>query len=407
MSTQGEIRATAPRGGPLAGMRIIDLTQMLLGPYATQVLADLGAEVLKIEPPVGDARRTMGPARHPGMTSQHLHVNRGKRSIVVDLKTAKGREVVLRLCARADALIHNSRRQAMSRLGLDYQDIARVKPDIVYCSAVGFGEQGPYAEWPAYDDTIQGLSAVPSLNARLTGEANYAPFNLSDRVCGMVFAQTILAALLCRERTGQGQSVELPMFETMADFVLSEHLWGHTFVPPVGDMGATRIFERQPSRTKDGHICFWIGTDAQCARMLDALHLSALKSDERFRSRGQRNANLAAFYREVDAVFLTKTTSEWIEILHAHDVPAAPLNTLESLMGDPHLRSVGFLSTQMHPSEGEILSIRAPANWSATPPPAPGPAPQLGQDTRDVLSAAGFSTCEIDDLIAAKAIGAC
>ncbi len=318
--------------GPLSGIRVIDLTQMLLGPYATQVLADFGADVVKIEPKTGDGRRTIGPSRNAGMTSQYLHINRGKRSIVVDLKHPQGRDVVLRLCAQADVLVHNSRREAMSRLGLSYADVSRVKPDIVYCAAVGFGEGGPYASQPAYDDIIQGLAAVPSLHARLMGSPFYAPFNLSDRICGMVFVQTILAALVCRERTGAGQSVELPMFETMADFVLSEHMWGHTFVPPIEGMGAARLFERKPSATKDGHVCFWIGTDAQCARMFDALGRPDLKADERFRARAQRNRNLAAFYEIVDAILSTKTTAEWIVILQARDVPTMPLNTLESLM---------------------------------------------------------------------------
>lgn len=384
--------------GPLSGIRVVDLTQMLLGPYATQVLADFGADVVKIEPKSGDGRRTMGPSRNPGMTSQHLHINRGKRSIVVDLKHPQGRDVVLRLCARSDVVVHNSRREAMSRLDLTYADIARVKPDIVYCAAVGFSEGGPYASLPAYDDMIQGLTAVPALQARLTGSPYYAPFNLSDRVCGMIFVQTILAALLHRERTGEGQSIELPMFETMAEFVLSEHMWGHTFVPPIDSMGAKRLFERKASPTLDGHICFWIGTDAQCERLFDALGTIELKADERFHTRAQRNLNLPAFYKRVDAVLATKTTAAWTEIFRTRDIPAMPLHTLESLMHDPHLQAVGFFRRVEHPTEGAIVQTASPTRWSKTQPPHPAPAPGLGQHTLELLREAGFDPAEIEEL---------
>ena len=405
-----EIRARAGaspvsgKRGPLAGIRVIDLTQMLLGPYATQALGDFGADIVKIEPAAGDARRTMGPSRHAGMTSQHLHVNRGKRSIVVDLKHPQGRALVLRLCGQADVLVHNSRREAMSRLGLGYADVARAKPDIVYCAAVGFGEAGPYASQPAYDDMIQGLTAVPSLHQRLMGSPFYSPFNLSDRICGLVFVQTILAALLSRSRTGEGQSVELPMFETMAEFVLSEHMWGHTFVPPIDGMGARRLFERKPSPTRDGHVCFWIGTDAQCARMFDALGTPELKADERFRARAERNRNLPAFYEKVDAVLATRTTAVWMDIFRTHDIPAMPLHTLESLMEDPHLDAVGFFRTVEHPSEGRIVSTASPAKWSGTPPSDPAPAPRLGQHTQEVLREAGLEAAEIEALNAAGVV---
>ena len=386
------------RRGPLAGIRVIDLTQMLLGPYATQVLADLGADVVKIEPPNGDGRRSIGPARNPGMTSQFLHNNRGKRSIVIDLKKEEGRALVLALCKRADVLVHNSRREAMSRLGLAYEDVKRIKPDIVYCAAVGFGEGGPYAAKPAYDDMIQGLAAVPALHERLTGTAYYAPFNLSDRICGMVFVQTILAALLSRERTGEGQAVELPMFETMAEFVLSEHMWGHTFSPPLEGMGAKRVFERKPSPAKDGHLCFWIGTDAQCARLFDALDVPELKADERFRSRSERNRNLPAFYERVDAVLATRSTAEWMERFERYDVPAMPLNTLQSLMSDRHLEAVGFFRAVTHPSEGDVVMTALPSSWSKTQPAEPAPAPRLGEHTCEILRELGLEATEIEAL---------
>ena len=387
-------------------MRVIDLTQMLLGPYATGALANFGGEVIKIEPPGGDGRRTIGPSRNAGMTSQFLHVNRGKKSIVVDLKHPQGRDVVLKLCERADVLVHNSRREAMTRLGLAYDDVSRVKPDIVYCAAVGFGEGGPYARKPAYDDMIQGLAAIPALHQRLTGEAYYAPFNLSDRLCGMVFVQTILAALFARERSGEGQAVELPMFETMAEFVLSEHMWGRTFAPSIGGMGAARLFERKPSPTKDGHVCFWIGTDAQCARFFDALGTPELKADERFRTRAERNRNLAEFYKRVDAVLATRTSVEWMERFVAHDIPAMPLNTLETLMQDPHLDAVGFFNRTTHASEGDIVTMATPSSWSRSQPAEPSPAPRLGEHSREILRDAGYDGEAVESLLRSGAVGA-
>ncbi len=390
--------------GPLAGIKVLDLSLMLLGPYATQMLGDLGADIVKVEPPTGDGRRTLGPARHAHMHSQFLHINRGKRSIVVDLKKPGGREVVLRLCATADVFVHNSRRDAMQRLGLSYDDVRDIKPDIVYCAAVGFGSGGPYADKPAYDDMIQGLAAIPALQERLGGAPAYVPLNMSDRICGMVFAQTILAALLYRARTGAGQSVELPMFETMAEFVLSEHMWGATFIPGIGGMGAPRLFERRPTRTADGTICFWIGTDEQCARFFDAIGTPHLKQDPRFATRIHRNRNLAQFYAIVDGAMAKKTTAEWMALLAQSDVPAMPMHTLETLLEDPHLQATGFLRSIEHPSEGRIRSMAVPSSWSASPPANDLPAPRLGEHTAEILREAGYQRSEIDSLLHSGAV---
>jgi crotonobetainyl-CoA:carnitine CoA-transferase CaiB-like acyl-CoA transferase len=390
--------------GPLQGIRIVDLTSTLLGPYATQHLSDLGADVIKIESPDGDIRRRLGPERHLGMSAPYMLVNRGKRNIVVDLKKPAGRAVVLKLCETADALVHNSRREAMARLGLAYEDVARANQGIVYCAAVGFGAGGPYAKKPAYDDIIQGLVAIPALQASAGGVASYVPMNLADRVCGMAFANAITAALLCRARTGVGQSVEVPMFETMAELVLSEHMWGHTFVPPLEGMGATRMFERRPTKTRDGYVCHWFATDQHYARFVDAIGRPEMKNDERFARRAQRIRNIAAFQSFVDEQLGTRTNAECVALFEKADIPAMPLNDLEHLMTDPHLEAVGFFRTIEHPSEGQLVSMKVPSRWSRTVPDNPRPAPRAGEHTREVLAEAGFSAEEIDRLIADQAV---
>ena len=400
MSTNGN-RAVS---GPLQGIRIIDLTTTLLGPYATQMLADLGADIIKVESPGGDIRRNLGPERHRGMSAPYLHVNRGKRNIVVDLKHPRGHAALLKLCERADALVHNSRREAMARLRLGYEDIAQVNPGIVYCAAVGFGANGAYAKKPAYDDLIQGLAGIPSLQQRASGVASFVPINLADRVVGMAFANAILAALLYRARTGEGQAVEVPMFETMTEFVLSEHLWGHTFVPPLEGMGAVRMFDRKPTPTRDGYVCHWLASDAQYARFVDALGCPQMKDDERFARREQRIRNIAAFQVFVEGEFGKRTTAECVALCERADVPAMPMHTLETLVDDPHLRDVGFFRTVEHPSEGEIVSMKVPSSWSGSVPSNTRPAARAGEHTREVLGEAGFSSSDIERLIAARAV---
>jgi len=395
---------TGTGNGPLRGIRIVDLTTTLLGPYATQMLSDLGADVIKVESPAGDIRRNLGPARHKGMSSAYLVVNRGKRNIVVDLKHPGGRAAVLRLCVNADVFVHNSRREAMARLGLSYEDVAAANARIVYCAAVGFGAAGPYAKKPAYDDLIQGLAGLPALQERAGGVAGYVPMNLADRICGYALANTVMAALLHRARTGEGQAVELPMFETMAEFVLSEHLWGHTFVPPLEGMGAVRLFDRRPAKTADGHICHWIATDQQYARFVEALGFPEMKNDERFARRERRYRNLPAFQEFVDRELGKRTTAECVALLDKADVPAMPMYSMEDLMADPHLAAVGFFRTIEHPSEGSIVDMAVPTTWSKSVPGNRRPAARLGEHTRQVLAEAGLAQTEIDALIASGAV---
>lgn len=387
--------------GPLAGIRIIDMSMMLLGPYATKLLADLGADVIKVEAPTGDGRRDYGPRRHPKMGGMFIAENRGKRSIVLDLKQPQGRDALIRLCRDADALLFNTRPQSMARLGLSWDALRAVNPRLVYFGATGFGQDGPYAARAAYDDIIQGLVALPDLEARIHGKPRYVPLNISDRNTGMSAAIALLAALLDRNRTGEGQAVEVPMFETMAEYVISEHLWGAVFEPPEGQIGTQRQFERRPAKTKDGYLCAMFATDAQLARFCREAGVTHLLADPRFGERAVRLQHLTEFYDSLDALFSSRTTAEWLPVLEAADVAAMPMNTLESVFDDPHLKAVGFFQEVDHPTEGRIRSLKNPIKWSKSQPFNPLPAPRLGEHSVEVLREAGFAAAEIDALIAA------
>lgn len=391
--------------GPLEGITIVDMTSELSGPYASRIMGDLGANIIKIEQPKGDGQRNSGPARHRSMGSQFLHTNRSKRSLAVDLKKPAGREVLLKLCETADVLLYNVRRQAMARLELSYEDVAKVNPRIVYCGVCGYGEDGPYADMPAYDDVIQGMTAMPALQAQLNGGMpRYIPLNVVDRNSGLVLVQTVLAALLYRERTGEGQAVELPLFETLAEYVLAEHMWGRTFDPPIAPMQSLRVMNRWPLATKDGYLCFWFARDEQYTRFWDAIGRPDVKADERFTSRLNRNQHLIELLNLIGPELMKKTTAEWLEVFEQADLPVMPMHTLESLMEDPHLREVDFFKVVEHPSEGRIVTLAVPSKWSKSKPVNTRHAPLIGEHTVEILAEAGFPQIEIDLLLESGAI---
>ncbi|MEE8247775.1 MAG: CoA transferase, partial [Alphaproteobacteria bacterium] len=257
--------------GPLEGIRVLDLTAYLLGPFGTQILGDLGAEVIKVEPPEGDIMRRLGPSRHDGMAAVFLNLNRNKRSIVLDLKRAAGREALLRLAVGADVFIHNMRPKAIAALDLGYAAVSAANPKIVYCGTYGYRHDGPYGDKPAFDDMIQGASGMAALVGRQSGEPGYVPTAFIDKTVGMAAAYAILAALFYRERSGEGQELEVPMLETMVQFIMVEHLYGLTFEPPLGGAGYPRMLapQRRPYRTRDGHICILPYTDRQWRRFLE------------------------------------------------------------------------------------------------------------------------------------------
>ncbi|MGH6859538.1 MAG: CaiB/BaiF CoA transferase family protein [Phyllobacterium sp.] len=393
---------------PLEGIRILDMTSVLMGPYATAILGDMGADIIKIEPAGGDILRNAGATRGGSMGGIFLHSNIGKRSVVLDLKKDGGREALLRIAGTCDVLFYNIRQKAMERLGLGYEEIAARLPGLLYVGAFGFGQDGPYADRPAYDDLIQAASGIPMLLAQASGEAPaYVPINIADRIVGLHAATAILAGLRHREKTGQGQRIDVPMFETMVSFVLGDHMGGLTFDPPLDGGGYRRLLSRsrKPFPTADGYIGAVIYTDQHWKRFrLLAEHCDGL-SDPRFETFSGRQANIDEVNQLLETIFLLRTTAEWQDLLSAADIPCTPLHSLSSILDDPHLNAVGFFERREHPVEGAVRTMRVPSTWSVTQPEHSGPAPVLGQDTHAVLSEMGYSDDEIENLNADGSIG--
>jgi len=390
--------------GPLAGVRIVDLTTVLMGPYATQLLGDLGADIIKVEAPSGDNVRTIGAARHEGMSGIFLHCNRNKRSVVLDLKQPDGKAALLKLVETADVFIYNVRPQAMARLGLDYEALAAVNPRLVYVGVYGYGQGGPYAAKPAYDDLIQGAAGIPTLSLQAGSDVpRYAPLAMADRIVGMSAANAVSAALFHRERTGEGQRVDIPMFETMAAFVLGDHMTGATFEPPLGPAGYARLLNehRKPYRTRDGHVCVLVYNDKQWQTFFAMIgQPDLMEKDPRFATIGKRTENIHELYRMVAEVMLTRTTAEWLDLLEQADIPVMPMNTIDSLLEDPHLNAVGFFQVVDHPSEGKTRQMAVPSTWSRTPPELSRHAPRFGQHSAEVLREAGYDETRIAALAA-------
>ncbi len=396
--------------GPLAGVRILDLTTVVMGPYATQILADFGADVLKLEPPEGDIVRLNGPARTPGMGHIFLNTNRNKRSIALDLKKPAGREAALALAKTSDVLVYNIRPQAMARLGLAYEDVRAVNPRIIYVGGFGYSQQGPYAARPAYDDLIQAASGVPWLMQKSgADQPRYVPATYADRTVGLHLATAVTTALFARERTGKGQRVDVPMFESLLQTLLGEHLSGRTFVPPLPGEGYARVLskERKPYRTQDGWVCVLVYNDKQWRNFFELIgEPEKYAKDPRFCSQTARIENIDAVYAWFGERMAERTTADWLEGFAKYDIPAAPMNTLADVFADPHLRATGYFGEVDHPTEGRLTSLKTPSEWSETPPEYRHPAPRLGEHTREILREAGYADSSIDTLIAAGAASA-
>jgi crotonobetainyl-CoA:carnitine CoA-transferase CaiB-like acyl-CoA transferase len=388
--------------GPLQGVKVVDMTTVLMGPYATQMLGDYGADVIKVESLEGDVTRLIGPTRHSGMGPVFLNTNRSKRSIALDLKKPSGRDAVLRLIQSADVLVYNVRPQAMARLQLGYDVVSKINPRLIYAGVFGFGQDGPYAAKPAYDDLIQGATALPALMAQ-TGDGipRYVPNALVDRIVGLTAVGAICASLVHRDRTGRGQRLDIPMFETMAGFVMGDHMGGLTYEPPLDKGGYARHLsrDRRPYKTADGYICVIVYNDKQWASFFEATGRDDLRRDPTFSTFAGRSTNIDTVYAELARIFETRTTAEWIDLLTKADVPVMPMHDLESMLQDPHLASTGFFPVVDHPSEGKIRSMKASARWSETPSQPSRLAPRLNEHGGEILKEAGFSEDEIATLV--------
>ncbi len=389
--------------GPLDGVVVLDLTVALAGPYSTQILADLGADVVKVESPDGgDTTRYLGPGHEEARSGMFVNMNRGKRSVALDLKQPAGRAVLLRLAEGADVFVHSMRRPAIERLGLGYSDVQPVNPAIVYATLTGFGRGGPYADLPAYDDVIQAASGLAALQGELQGgEPAYMATVVADKASGLSMVYAVLAALFHRERTGEGQEIEVPIFETMVSFVMLEHIVGAAFDPPRGPPVYGRVVsrDRRPYRTSDGHLAVMIYNDRHWRRFFDALGHPDWSRDPRFASIQSRTEHVDFVLATLSGVLAERTTAEWLALLRAAEIPAMPVATVEDLFTDEHLDQVGFWQHLDDDGDGRLRLAGVPAAFSRTPGRVAGPAPDLGQHGREVLTEKGFAAAEIDTLV--------
>lgn len=393
--------------GPLSGVKVVDLTTVVVGPICTRTLADYGAEVIKVEAPGGDLLRTMAQgSRNPGMSGKFINFNRNKRSIVLDIKKPDGLAALHRLIAKADVFVSNVRPEALTRAGLDHASLALKNPKLIHCSILAFGRGGRYYNRPAYDPIVQSLSGVAGTLERATGEPRFVPMVMSDHTTGLIAAQCIGFALYRREKTGQGEAIDVPMLENMASFVSSEHLGAATFDPPIGPSGDGRLLspDYRPLATKDSYITVGPNTNQQAFAFFDAIGKPELKTDPRFDSAFARTNNAAAYFEVRKEGLAQKTTAEWLEIFDKLDVPAARYNTIDDLLTDPHLSDVGFFQPEDHPSEGRIRRSRRANKFSGGERSVETHAPKLGEHTSTILAEAGYSDAEIEGLRTSGAV---
>jgi len=377
-------------GLPLSGTRILDLTSVIMGPFATQMLAEYGADVIKLEPPEGDIMREMGPHQEPGMGPVYLNLNRGKRSVCLDLKQPASHEVVMRAAQASDVFVTNMRKKALLKLGLDRDTMRRHNPRLIYVFLAGFAEHGPHAGKPAYDDLIQGMIGLPGLSARsAAGRPLYLPLNMADKTVGLYVVQTVLAALLQRSRAEEGQYIEVPMFETMASFMLSDHLGAATFAThDAAEAGNPRLLSayRRPYRTADGWICTIVYTDRHWESFMRLVGDGALwESDLRFRSMANRTKNIDAVYAYVEGRLATRSTQAWLQLLAEADIPVAACTDLGELIDTLEGTENGVVHRYQDAHGRWYRGLSPTVKWTRTPLAAGAMAPRLGEHTEEVL----------------------
>jgi crotonobetainyl-CoA:carnitine CoA-transferase CaiB-like acyl-CoA transferase len=393
--------------GPLDGVRILDCTSVVLGPWAAQQLGDLGADVIKIEPPEGDTTRQLGPRRNRNMAAFYLGCNRSKRSVVLDLKQTSGQRALFRLAEQADVLMHNFRPEPAARLGLSYEVFERINPRLIYLATYGYRAAGPYGNKAAYDDIIQAGAGFASLQTAVAGTPRFLPSIVADKTSSLGVVSAVLAALYARERTGLGQAVEVPMFETLVSFVMVEHLYGEAFVPALDTPGYKRILnpQRRPYATRDGYLAILPYTDRHWREFCELIGRRDLLEDPRFTTIGNRLANVEAYYGLLGEIAKTKTNAEWLALLGKSNVPHGPVNTLDTLLTDPQLRATGFWKVVDHPTEGKLRMPDIAPRFSRTPPEIRRLPPRLGEHSVEVLREARLSQAEIDAMLASGATG--
>jgi crotonobetainyl-CoA:carnitine CoA-transferase CaiB-like acyl-CoA transferase len=389
--------------GTLNGIRIVDLTTVILGPWAAQTLGDMGADVIKIETPTGDTTRHTGPKKNPGMGSLFMSTNRNKRSVVLDLKTQEGRDALLKIVDTADVFMHNMRPKVAAKLELNYERFTANNPNLIFCAAYGFRADGPRADNPAYDDIIQAASGIASLQAVISDQPRFVPTIVADKTTSYNVVSAILAALLCREREGNGQSIEVPMFESLVDNVMIEHLYGAAFEPPAGKMGYARLLNtgRRPYATKDGFLAVLPYSDENWRRMFELAGRDELKDDPRFTSQAARVDNSQEAYDLLGEMMAERTTAEWRRDLDAADIPVTSVNSLEDLLEDEQLVASGFWRMEEHPTEGTVRMTDPPIRFTNNPSSFRRMQPHLGQHSREILAEAGYSDSEISALFEA------
>ena len=383
---------------PLEGIRVLEIATMIFGPVAGQYLGDMGAEVIKLEPPEGDLTRSIGPRRSPLMGAFFLNCNRSKRSIVVDLKRPEGREILKHLVAKTDVLLHSLRTPAADKLGLIYEVLAKENPKLVYCHVTGYDDKGLYGGRPAYDDIIQAASGLAMMQTVVGGQPRFIPTIVADKISGVHAAYAIVLALMHRMRTGEGQQVDVAMFETMTAFNMLEHQWGHVFEPPQGEMGYIPVSTaaRRPYRTRDGYLALLPYSDAHWRRFFALAGEPQIMDDPRFATFAARQKHYVAVWDEIERQVARKTNAEWLELLTPDDIPFSVVNKIDDLPNDPHLKSVDFWQVVEHPSEGLLRLPRNPIGMSASPPEITLLPPRLGQHSAEILREFDYDDATIE-----------